>query len=260
MERLGRFFEAPGRSKPERVRADLDALEAWARVARHLPPPPAPPGSMAELMDRTPGLRHDDRFDLLETLIHEARVLLGDEESPAVPGPHYAEILAGRAEPGEPEAPVRADTPRQKTTEKNRNGTPAPEHDTLPPPSRFVLEPARPPHGEISEPPALAEETRPCSKCQTRPRLLGQRWCRGCLSAYARERRRLWRRATTKRLEPPGPGLSTCEWCGFPFRPKRPDGLDRFGCACCGMAGASLEADGKRIWKGHVQGCPGHAL
>jgi hypothetical protein len=92
-----------------------------------------------------------------------------------------------------------------------------------------------------------------CRRCATEARLHGQRWCRQCLTQYARMRRVRLRRAPPEAVPAPlPPGVGRCEWCRLPFRERRRG--QRFGCNCCGFAN-----EGRQPWRGHVGGCPGHA-
>jgi hypothetical protein len=60
---------------------------------------------------------------------------------------------------------------------------------------------------------ASASETKPCTKCKSGPRLVGQRWCRRCLSDYQRASRALKRerRAQTRRQRPPVYHWNRCQ-------------------------------------------------
>ena len=67
-------------------------------------------------------------------------------------------------------------------------------------------------------------DLRPCGKCGAEPRLAGQRWCRGCLTAYAVARKARLRALEPPRWEPVGPVTPA------PVLVERPLHL----CALCG--------------------------
>jgi len=83
-----------------------------------------------------------------------------------------------------------------------------------------------------------------CSRCRERPRVLGQRWCRACLTAYAKKRRAKKRAAVTRS---PLPRVIPAEvWCGQKAPPGFPRGCGKpfrppVGSApiyCCNGCGA----------------------
>ena len=112
---------------------------------------------------------------------------------------------------------------------------------------------------------------KPCARCQAQPRVTGQRWCRPCLTEYARARRQR-QRATVKAVTQvlthakgpvtpvrrlldavTGPSLLVCgaeapegfpPGCGLPFTPRVP-WRPYYCCNGCGLRQAS-----------HTEECP----
>lgn len=107
-----------------------------------------------------------------------------------------------------------------------------------------------------------------CSRCQARPRLAGQRWCRACLTAYNRQRREERRASVTQvpvvtaPVTPPGllvcgkeapPGFPV--GCDKPFLPRvtwRPF----YCCNACGSRRAKHASDCPAVQESVASGNP----